>query len=830
MPKFPFSKLLTFGFIFLALCNSYAQENQEIIPTKGYYIIDSLSHDIPKDIMKSINWSLPIDSLSKKSYYFLETDAAEVSYISAYTTQKKKKDRIDFQKLKILDDSDNALHLIDQSRFIIELTMNLSLTSSARYYIKLNLGKVSENDNKLRAIKAKIESLNNKKKKEQDKFTQDFLYEEKRTVDGYVTAIEVSDYGISIPLEYTSKYLRESGEKTSLYSLKKDSLLGGITLGKYKDHFYGHMNVGIITSKQPVTIADYIAVAPNYRQEVFFKDGDLILFKFFNEFRFIGVKKINDQTYAIAEAESQNKNIEELKEFYRIFNSVNSISEVKTLDLKSVFLQVAPFLQTDKEKELFKKIEKEVNNSLKDKMRPDHFVEKRLPKSFYLEEYNTYPVVFSITNVSIDKKLQEIIQSYPDASIIIQTNNSIVLQTKDKIYKPFVLRKYQGYTLLFQIKEDSFSKNVPLKLAVKFYQVIERLELGIYPLKKELKSYFNRFRSAYRDRIDSTYIFISDEGWDTKGVLSDKGKIILPTKYENIRSYKQGFLLTIDSLVNKENTETNKKKEYTGWANRKGEIVLKPKYESIYPMEETSFLKVKDSLYGLYDMNKKQYIIPPSYETISFHKEAQRIELKKKSKEYYMADYTGRITHNKPFTSIRVLGKQAPITFMATRNHKDFFIDHNGKKLDSNQYDMLYPHYKEKVVYYRIGSYGSVDKKDGYLDYQGNIVEEFSKTCKDIDRKIVTRPNEVFIADINGNRLHKRSFKSVFRIPEKRLFIVTENRKKFIVNDSGVPINKKKYDGLFPVIPEKRILYRIGKKGSSEVKEGYLDFDGNIMQ
>ncbi|WP_299246887.1 WG repeat-containing protein [uncultured Aquimarina sp.] len=827
MLKFPISKLLTFSYIVFAFCNSYAQKTERILPTEGYYIIDSLSYNIPEKTKKSINWSTAIDSLPQQSYYFIETDAA-VSYINAYTKEKVQKDQIDFKALKILDDSENTLHLIDEDQFSIKLKINFSLTESLDYHIKMKLKKVSENDDELVDIKTRIEAFKRKKKKENDKFVQDFLSEGKRSLDGYINAIETSDYGVSIPIEYTSKYLKNSREKTSFYELKKDSILGGITIGKYKNSYDGHMNVGIITSKEPITTGEYIAVAPNYRQEVFFQDKNVVLFKFFNEYRFIGVKKINNQTYAIAEAESQN--IEELKEFYRIFNSVNIISKVKTLDLKPLFTEAAAFLNTHEEKEIFKRIEKEVNKSLKDKMRPDHFVEKRLPKGFYLEKYNTYSGFFSISDVSVNKIKKEILKEYPEASIIFQTENSIVLLTKDKLYKPFVFREYQGYTLFFKMKEGSFSKNISLRLAVKFYQTIERLELEKYPFKKMLKPYLNRFRSAYMDKNDSTYIFISDKGWGTKGVISDTGKIILPTKYENIRSHEQGFLLTIDSIVNKESSETEKKKEYNGWANRKGLIVLQPKYESIYQIEETSFLNARDSLFGLFDTHKNQFIIPSSYETIIFYKEAERIGLRKKNKEYYLADYTGTILHEKPFTSIRVLSKKTPITYMATRDNKDFFIDRNGKPLDSNKYNMLYPHYKEKVVYYRIGSYGSVDNKDGYLDYQGNIVQEFSRSCKDINRKIVTRPNEVFIADIKGNRLHKTSFKSVFRIPEKRLFIVTKNKKTFIVNDSGVPINTKKYDRLFPVVPEKRIFYRIGKKGSPDVKEGYLDFDGDDMQ
>lgn len=828
MIKSPISKLLIFIYIVFGFCNSYAQETERILPTEGHYIIDSLSHDIPESVMKSVNWNIAIDSLPQQSYYVLETDTA-VSYINAYTIQEVKKDQIDFKVLKILNNSKNTLHLINEDQFIIQLKINLSLTESSDNHIRMRLKRVSESDDKLVGIQARIEAFKKKKKKENDTFAQDFLSEGKRSVDGYVTAIQTSDYGMSIPIEYTSKYLKDSGEKTSLYALKKDSILGGITVGNYKNNDYGHMNVGVITSTLPITVADYMAIAPNYRQEVFFQDDDLVLFRFFNEYRFIGVKKISNGTYAIAEGESPNKNIEELKEFYNIFNSVDVISKVKTLDLKSLFTEEAKFLNTDKEKEIFERIEKDVNNSLKDKMRSDHFVEKWLPKSFNLEEYSTYSGTLSILDVSVNKIKKETLKKYPDASIVLQTKNSIVLQTKNKVYKPFVFREYQGYTLFFEIKESSFSKNIPLKLAVKFYQAIEGLELETYPFEKALKPYFNRFRSAYLDKIDSTYIFISDKGWDTKGVLSATGKLILPTKYESIRSYEQGFLLTIDSIVNKESSETEKKKEYNGWANRKGEIVLQPKHKSIYAIEETSFLNVKDSLLGLFDTYKNQFIIAASYETILFHKEAERIELKKTNKEYYLADYTGTILHEKPFTNIRVLGKNKPITFMATRNNKDFFVDRNGKPLDSNTYDMLYPHYKEKVVYYRIGPYGSVNNKNGYLDYQGNIVEEFSRICKDISRKIVTRPNEVFITDINGNRLHKTSFKSVFRIPEKPLFIVTENKKKFIVDDSGLPINTKKYDGLFPVVPEKRIFYRIGKKGATDVKEGYLDFDGKDM-
>ncbi|MBQ0733791.1 WG repeat-containing protein [Aquimarina celericrescens] len=821
-------KSILIGLVMFACSYTFGQNKSNSIPKSGYYVIDSLSHNIPQDIMRSVKWSISIDSLPQQSYYILETKP-EASFINAYALETIKKDSIDFRALKIMDGSDNTLRLIDENQFVIQLNMSLSLTEPSNFAIKMRLKKVAESDALLANIKTSIEESNRKKKKEKDRLVKNFLSAAQQSTVGYVTAIDISDYGLAIPLLYTTKSLRESGEKTSLYALKKDSFLGGITFGMYNNHFYGHTNIGVVTSKKPITIADYIAVAPNYRQEEFYKSDSLLLYRFFEDYRFIAIKKIDKNTYAIAEAESENKNIQELKEYYSIFNSINTISKVNTLDLKSLFLKKADFLETDKEKNLFLRIEKEVNQEVKEKMEPHNFVTNNSPDSFYLEEFNTYAGVFSITDVSIKKVQEEVLKKYPEASVILKTKDGIVLQLRDKGYRPFIFKQYQGYTLLFQIKEGVFSKSIPLKIAVKFYQVTQRLTLKEYPIYTHLKPYFNKFQSAYRDRIDSTYIFIKNEGWNTRGILSDKGNIVLAPKYEDIRSYENGFMITIDSLVH-EGTKVEKKKEYTGWANRKGKIILKPIYKNLYPIEKTPLLSVRDSLYGIFDVDMNQMIIPLSYESIIFHKEAQRIELQKESEEYFLADYKGAILHKEPFKDIRVLGKEAPVTFMATRNDKDFFIDRDGKPVNDNRYDMLYPHYKEKVVYYRIGSYNSVDNEDGYLDYQGNIVEEFSRICKDINRKITTRPKEVFIADLSGKKLHKSTFKNVFRIPGKPLFIVTQGKKMFITDDLGMPINKKRYDQLFPVVPRKRIFYRIGKKGEDNTKQGYLDFNGNEIE
>ncbi|NRD18412.1 hypothetical protein HNV08_00005 [Winogradskyella eckloniae] len=642
---------------------SYAQSKN--LPLSGYYVIDSINHNLENtDMISDVN----------HSYSYLNMDEKT---LTSYEFPKTKTGYLDIENKTLKNDSDAlkaALIWKDKNHFAIHIQDTIFKPIN----IYAELKRVEKNDPIIVKINADIEQKHQQRQLKHTALKKQFL-KPINTPLGYLHPIPETDFGLSKPLNvYQNTYIDQNFNYQLVY-LEKDSLIEknsivfyGIYKHETNTNSFDGLNLAIIKSEKPFTLHSFIKKLNLKPLTIVFKTEETLLLKNnWGQYIFFTVKKLNKNSYAVAKGISTT--FEYSKKQFQLFSSIEKAEDVKSLSIKKMFTE-QPLTKVDSV------FEKTTDLALKKQFEPYRYINATfVDEKLYAEQLTLQNAYLELKKESIATIIKSIKASHKAYTIIHQDENSFVFRNKKGHYNVFVLKSYNTYTVVFRLSQIKafFSVNKPLQSAVYFYKNAKNVRLNAYSISENLTPYFNYFKSVWKVHNTKDNLFIVSNKEKKEAVLSITGNYVLPFIYDDI-NYSQeskGFYVETfkrqrvkskpgDSIQFNYIKEINKKR---GWVSEDGKQIIEPQYHGIGKINYTNFMHVYgfNDEEGILDISTKQYVIPFKKHDIRHYDQAKHFLISERYDIQYLANYKGDIKG--PFEKLKY-------------NHGEFIGIKNGNE------------------------------------------------------------------------------------------------------------------------------------------------------
>ncbi|WHY01649.1 WG repeat-containing protein [Neobacillus sp. DY30] len=239
------------------------------------------------------------------------------------------------------------------------------------------------------------------------------------------------------------------------------------------------------------------------------------------------------------------------------------------------------------------------------------------------------------------------------------------------------------------------------------------------------------------------------------GYINDKGKFVLPPKYEMAHDFQENGLAIIQ-LNN-----------LTGIINNEGYLIVKPKYETISPFSEGRATAIDDKGFKVLDESGKE-ITSKAYSFIGDYKEGRAVVASTNENGEYLYGYLNKRGNEViPLSFESASDFQDGKALVKMKEGSYALIDLTGKVLSSYSHPFV-DDYGEGLLAFRKNNHG----KWGYMDETGKVLIEpqFTGTQPFVEEKAIVEVehNHYGLIDRQGKFIIKPNYNRLLNLEENR--------------------------------------------------------------